>query len=491
MSVLEQMRSGSDSSFMQVVMFLVVLSFIFWYAAPQGDQTNVVAEVNGELIMSTEYNRLFRDVSRYEERRLQRTLSNEEQKQLGETVKDILVNREVIRQSAVALGITVSDDEVADRIITDPANLDSDGKFDRKLFERQLKYAQLTRDDFNERLREDIRREKLQNLVSMGGTISEPVIRRAWEEANTKVDIKYVNVRDVSFLADVKVTDEEREAWLAENEVMAKERYDADFQVRYNHPEQVRLSMIRLVQQADGPRLDELKAKLQTVADSINEGADFAAMARKWSEDPSATTGGDRGLRPVEQLDPKEREVLDGVEVGQLSRVFVLNGTEARLYRIEERVEPKVDSFDDVKGDIADQLITSERLPALAVAYAEEKLLPAWTERGAPPIEVLAEKGLSAVSSGPIPLQGGPGFSRPPADMLTAAETMEIGSVFPEVYEKDGVYWVGQLEARVEPDESLYDEQKEALATQALAARRESFFSGWVAQQKADSSIVR
>lgn len=491
MSVLEQLRSGSDSSFMQVVMFVVILSFVFWYASPQGDQANVVADVNGSMIMSTDYNREFRNFQRYQESRLQRTLSDEEQNQLGETVKDVLIDRELIRQGAVELGITVSDDEVAARIIDDPANHDGDGQFDMKLFERQLKYAQLTREAFEARLREQIRREKVQQLVQLGATVSEPVVRRAWREANTKVDISYTTVREFSFLGDVEISDEELAAWLTENEVMAQERYDADLKLRYDHPEQVRVSMIRFTQQEGGPGIDVLKAKLQTIAEQIEEGADFADMARRWSEDPTALAGGDRGLRPVEQYDPKETEVLEGVEPGALSRVFVLNGTETRLYRVEERVAPKVDAFDEVKESIARQLMTQERLPALAVAFAEEQVLPAWTESNTPPTELLAGKNLRVQSTGPIALRGVGGLARPPEEMMTAAESVEVGSVFPEVFEKDGSYWVGQLVTRDEPDESSYEEQQELLRSQALQQRRQAFFAAWVEGRKASSTILR
>ena len=69
------------------------LAFGFWYASPQGDQANVVADVNGSMIMSTDYNREFRNFQRYQESRLQRTLSDEEQNQLGETVKDVMIDR--------------------------------------------------------------------------------------------------------------------------------------------------------------------------------------------------------------------------------------------------------------------------------------------------------------------------------------------------------------------------------------------------------------
>jgi hypothetical protein len=92
MSVLEQMRSGSDSTGMQFMMALVVLSFVGWYAMPTGDMTNVVAEVNGEKIMGTEWGRLYRQTERRQEVMRGGTLSDQEQKLLGDSVKQTLAD---------------------------------------------------------------------------------------------------------------------------------------------------------------------------------------------------------------------------------------------------------------------------------------------------------------------------------------------------------------------------------------------------------------
>ena len=112
MSVLESMRSGSDSTFMQVVLALVVVSFVFWYAVPQGEMSRVVAEVNGTKIMDTSYNRAFRNALAQSEQRYGRVLSNEERAQIGEQVRQQLIEDEVVLQESEALGIEVSDTEI-------------------------------------------------------------------------------------------------------------------------------------------------------------------------------------------------------------------------------------------------------------------------------------------------------------------------------------------------------------------------------------------
>jgi hypothetical protein len=131
MSVLEQMRSGSDSTGMQFMMALVVLSFVGWYAMPTGDMTNVVAEVNGEKIMGTEWGRLYRQTERRQEVMRGGTLSDQEQKLLGDSVKQTLADQAVLLQEANRLGIFVSDTEVAWQIFKDPSFQDQDGELAR------------------------------------------------------------------------------------------------------------------------------------------------------------------------------------------------------------------------------------------------------------------------------------------------------------------------------------------------------------------------
>jgi peptidyl-prolyl cis-trans isomerase D len=484
MSILEKMRSGQDSTFMQVVIAVIIIGFIGLNGQVFGDKSAIVATVNGDLILETEYRRAYNEEQNRREMQQQRTLSDSEQRQLGEEVKQALIEDLVVLQEARRLGLEVSDREVARQVRDIPGLRGEDGKFSQELLASFLKRIGFTHGEFQERIRESLLREKLRQLVFTGASLSEPAVREAFVEAQTRVELTLVQVRPQAFDGQVTITDEERTKWLTENDALAKQTYDADFERLYNHPEQVQLRMIRLAVRDETP-LSDLVPRLNALRDQVSEGADMATLAKRWSEDPSALDGGDLGLRPSAQLSTDMSRAIDGVADGALSRVFTTT-SDARFVRVERRLAPSKEDFESVKGAIADRLIKAERVPALAQQFAEAEVLPKWTELSAPPDELLATRGFFARPTGPISAQGGRGV---PPEMLEDARSEPVLTVFPRVYEFGGSYYVGQLTARVEPDMSEFEANKDKIAEIVLQQRRVEFFQDWIADLKARATI--
>lgn len=483
MSILESMRSGTDSTAMQVVLALVLVSFVFWYSNPAGDKSQVVATVNGTRIMDTDFGRAYRRA----EQQYERALSEAEAAQLRERVRQQLIEDEVIRQEAVRLGLEVSDTEVARQILALDFLKNDEGRFDSRIYEswlRQVGYA--SRSEFEDELREGLLRDKLRTLAFIGVTVSEPMLRRAFVESNTRIDLEYVRVRPGLFTDDVELGEERIDTFLAEQGDRVQGAYEADFDRLYNHPEQVRARLIRL--RLDGslgvvelrPRLEELRAQVEA-------GGDMAELARKFSEHPSAETGGDLGLTELPQLPPDVATAVAGLEPGQLSEV-VATDDHLTFYRLEERVPASVTPLQDVQREIAARLIRESEAPALAAAYAED-LQEQWTASGEPPRELLAAQEIVAAKTGPIPLSGTGGLFSPPPPMLEDAADAEPGAVLPEVYQSGEALWVGQLEERIDADMDLFETQKEQVRQQVLYDRRMGFYQGWVDSLVASARI--
>ena len=335
MGVLEQMRSSSDSTFMQVVLALVVIAFVGVYARQQGPRIGVAATVDGVRIMETDVNRAYVNVRDYEQMRRNRTLNDQEEKQLWEQTKQQLIQRQVMLHEAERLGIEVSDKEVA-RLLMEQFS-GEDGKFSRERYENNLKRSGLSTDAFEARIREDLVIDKLQRMALLGANLSETELREAYIEQETKVEIDFVEIRPFAFEGDVTVSEEERDAFLESDEAQVKAAYDRDYELKYKHPAKVRMSVIRLAISPDGPAIANLVPRLNRLREELVDGAEFGDLARKWSEDESALQGGDMGLRAVKQFSEKEIEETKDLKLGEVSRV-IPSDSDVRLLRVEERV---------------------------------------------------------------------------------------------------------------------------------------------------------
>jgi len=485
MGLLEQMRSSSDSTGMQVVLVVVVLAFILVYASPQGDRSAIVAEVNGTRIMDTEYSRAYQNASQMRERQLQKTLNDAERSELQEQVKQQLIDRELLVQEAERLGVHVSDYEVGRTIAR---TFVEDGKYSEKQYERYLKRTQISKGQFEEELREDLTVGKIEELATLGVTLSDRALEDEYVKSNTQVDLEIVEIRPARMQREIEITDDEVEAWLADdvNAADVKQAYDDDFGRLYSRPERVRFRMIRLVVQPDGPNKSDLVAILNQVRTEAEGGEDFEVLAKRWSEDPSALQGGDKGLQPIKLLAPQDAVAIEGLAEGDLTKVYPTED-DVRLLKIEERLEAEVDELEDVRDQIARRLMKKQRSDERA-NEARRQILAQWSETGEVPQDLLDEYGLTARTTGPMPtFRSGP--LSPPQAILDWSRTAEVGAVRDQAYEEGGVWTLAQLESREEPDMEEFEANKERERESLLFQRRRAFFSDYLQGLREEATI--
>lgn len=105
-------------------------------------------------------------------------------------------------------------------------------------------------------------------------------------------------------------------------------RYEVDdFYRKYQDslppvPEEVELSRIYIVPKPTPAALAQARAKAQALLDSLKAGADFAELARKYSQDPgSAAQGGDLGLVRRGQFVKEFETAVFGLHEGEISPI--------------------------------------------------------------------------------------------------------------------------------------------------------------------------
>jgi parvulin-like peptidyl-prolyl isomerase len=92
----------------------------------------------------------------------------------------------------------------------------------------------------------------------------------------------------------------------------------------------------------------EARKRAEEAAKRAAAGEDFAALAKEYSQDPSATRGGDLGLVPRGVMFPKFEEVAFSAKPGSVSPVFE-TPKGFNVIRVLERQPESTRSYDEVK----------------------------------------------------------------------------------------------------------------------------------------------
>jgi parvulin-like peptidyl-prolyl isomerase len=133
---------------------------------------------------------------------------------------------------------------------------------------------------------------------------------------------------------------------------------------KFTEPEQIRVSIVLLKVDPSSPRAawETKKAEAATLAQALRDGADFAALARERSGDPSAAKGGDLGYLHRGMLPDDAQKALDAAAPGVIpDPVVLLEGV--AIFRLDERKPARLQSFDAAAARARD-LLQRERAEA-------------------------------------------------------------------------------------------------------------------------------
>lgn len=245
-----------------------------------------------------------------------------QQMQVPQQVLQQMIQEKAELSEAEHNGITVSDAEVRAQIMAIPG-LQENGQFIGEQRYRQLLSSQnppMTPADFEKNVRESLMLDKFRAGLTEWMAVSDAELEREYKRRNEKVTLQVVAILADNFKNQVNPTDAEISAHFD----ASKEGYrvpdqrkirfvrinPADFAVKikvpreevernynerlgtYTTAEQIRASHILL--KTEGKSDAEVRAKAEQVLKEVTAGGDFAALAKKYSEDESnAQEGGD------------------------------------------------------------------------------------------------------------------------------------------------------------------------------------------------------
>jgi peptidyl-prolyl cis-trans isomerase D len=401
--MLASLRKASNSTPIKILFGLLALLFIVWGVGSVGGQrVDVVAKVHGDTITRREVEVAAANIRSQYDQMLKGQFAGNLFKSFdfhGQAL-DRLIDDALVRNEAARLGITVTDAELVAAIQAMPA-FQENGRFNRDLVQRYLEY-QRDRGEFESQIRRGLLFQRVQGLVTDGVQVSDAEVEDRYRTDHEKVDLAFVRVASADVAKDVTLSDEDLqhyldahpEAYRQPARVRARyvayqpadftgdvqvsdgevaEQYELHKDDRFTEVEQVRARHILVAVKSDAD--DKTKAAARKKAEDLHAkakgGADFAALAKKISDDKAtAPQGGDLGLFPHGRMTPTFETAAFALGVGEVSDV-VESPFGFHVIKVEEHRQAGPKPLDAVRAEIRQSLV-NERAVKRARQQAEE-----------------------------------------------------------------------------------------------------------------------
>ncbi len=177
---------------------------------------------------------------------------------------------------------------------------------------------------------------------------------------------------DGKFASKISVSNEEIESFYNDN----KEEYEVPERIRARH------ILIRTDQEAGDGKKAKAREKIEEVKSKLEDGEDFSELAKEYSEDPSAESGGDLGYFSKGQMVESFDKAAFDMESGEISDI-VETQFGYHLIKVEDRKQEGVQDLEEVEESIRENLerekMVQELEPyieSLRQKYPVEKNLP-------------------------------------------------------------------------------------------------------------------
>lgn len=492
MTMLDRMRR--HQGWLKWSLGLVVLTFVFFYvpdflAPPTGTgaSTDAVATVEGRTISVSDFTRAYNAQMGQMRNAYGGNMTPSMLRQLGmdRQVLQQMIEQEAVLAEATRLGISATDVEVRERIVSIAA-FQENGQFIGEQRYRQLLRLQrppITPSQFEEEIRDSVILDKMRATLTEWLTVSDADADAEYRRRNEKVSFELVSFPTVSFLEQAQTSDAEvaaffeqgKEAYrigerrkvryllldaqairnnitVPEQDIQRSYRENID---QYSQPEQVRVSHILL--NTEGKDEAAIRARAEDLLKQIKAGADFAALAKANSQDPaSASKGGDLDFFGKGRMVPEFEAVAMTLPVGQLSDV-VKTPYGFHIIKVTDKKAAEVQPLDAVRPQITEQLTferAQTRVQDLATAINGELKGPADLDKAAAKRGLKVQESALFTSNEPIP-----GLGASP-EVSAQAFALESGKVSGPLPTGTGVAFLtvsGTEAARVPPLTEIKD----------------------------------
>ena len=513
MTMLDRMRR--HKGWLKWSLALVVLTFVVFYipdflTTTTGASPNeTIADVEGEAITVGSFTRRYNAQVQAYRNAYGGQMNDQLLKQLGidRQILQQLIDEEAMVAESRKQGITVSDVEIRERILALPGFQES-GKFVGEQRYRQILQIQnppLTTTEFENSLRRALMIEKLRTALTGWMSVNDTDVVAEFRKRNEKVKLDVVPVTAEAFKSQVTVTDAELVPFFekAKDKYRIGEKRKIKYaqvnveQVRgtitvpeaeiaafyqqnlsqYQTPAQVRASHILFKLEGKDEKVVQALAA-DVLKKATAPGADFAALAKQYSEDDSNNqNGGDLDYFGRGRMVAEFEQAAFGMKAGEISNL-VKTAFGFHIIKVVDNKSDQTRPLAEVRTELEDQLKWQK---AQAEAERIAKSLEATTKTPADLDKVAKERNLAVVETGLVasdePIQGvgaqpeisGRVFGMKEGE-VTPAMRVATGWVFATVTGRQDSYLPQLAEVKAKVADDVRQEKAAEMAKQRATA---------------------
>jgi peptidyl-prolyl cis-trans isomerase D len=419
-----------------------------------------------------------------------------------------LINQKLMAQEARKLGLEVTEEEVQNAIMRYPA-FQIRGRFDVGRYRALLGQNRMKPEDFEESMAQELLQQKLRQLISTFAPVTDQEVLDYYSFGNEKVKIAFVHFKPEDFEESVQMDQEALDKYFEQNresyrvpekikvayllidpenyidQIKLEEReieayYDFNID-RFQEPKRVRARhiLLKLAQDADEKLEKEVRNRAQEILNEVKEGDDFGELARKYSDDPNKSEGGDLGYFSAGTMEKPFEDAAFKLKPGEISDL-VRTRFGYHIIKAEDVKEAHTKPLNAVREQVVQGVVMNQ-----ATDLAHEKGLSMIDQM---PYELDdlgqygADHGLKASTSEAfslaetIPGIGGDQNVRRSLFALQEGETSELHEIGGKFY----VFQVAERQPSYLPESSEVAERVKRdfvkyLAAKAAAAKAQSF----------------
>jgi peptidyl-prolyl cis-trans isomerase D len=391
MTMLDRMRRHRD--WLKWSLGLVCVAFVLFYipdflkgTGADAASSDTIAKVEGHEITAGEFRRTYQAQLQQFRAQYGANMNDQLLKQLGieQQILQQMVDERAQLAEAERLGITVSDEEVRQRIFAMPAFQENGGFIGEQRYQQLLRMQRppMLPSEFETSVRRGLTVEKLRASLTDWLSVPDKELEEVYRRRNDKIKLAVVTFNADSFRGQATASDTEVASYFDGHKddfkipEKRKIRYvlldieairakvvvpPADIEKAYNSsieqyttPEQVRASHILL--KTEGKTDADVKAKAEAILKQAKSGADFAELAKKNSEDESnAKNGGDLDYFGRGRMVPEFDQAVFAMQPGQISDL-VKTQYGYHIIKLVDKKNAATRSLAEVRQQLTDQL---------------------------------------------------------------------------------------------------------------------------------------